>query len=107
LENKTVSVTWIDLTIPNAEEARDFYSRLVGWNSEPVSMGDYSDFNMKSPQDDKTVTGICHACGNNAQIPPQWMIYITVSDVYESAKICQNSGGKVLTGPKKMGHFGD
>jgi predicted enzyme related to lactoylglutathione lyase len=33
------SVGWIDLTVPEAEEVRDFYSAVVGWKSEPVDIG--------------------------------------------------------------------
>ena len=71
------TITWFDLTVPNAKEIKEFYSKVVGWKSEPVSMGDYNDFNMNLPAGDETVTGICHARGGNADIPAQWMIYIT------------------------------
>ena len=39
-------IAWVDLTIPDAETARDFYSQVIGWDAQPVSMGDYSDYNM-------------------------------------------------------------
>ncbi|PJA97553.1 MAG: glyoxalase, partial [Ignavibacteriales bacterium CG_4_9_14_3_um_filter_34_10] len=37
------SIGWIDLTVNNAEEVRDFYSKVIGWKSENVPMGDYFD----------------------------------------------------------------
>jgi predicted enzyme related to lactoylglutathione lyase len=32
------SITWFDLTVDNAEEIKNFYSKVVGWNSVPVKM---------------------------------------------------------------------
>ncbi len=100
------TITWFDLTVPDAENLKDFYSKVVGWKSEPVSMGDYNDFNMNSPESGKTNAGICHKRGTNAQLPSQWLIYITVQSVNESAKICEENGGKVLVAPKEMGGYG-
>ena len=34
------SLSWFDLTVPNAEEVRDFYGKVIGWQHEPVSMAD-------------------------------------------------------------------
>jgi hypothetical protein len=100
------SITWFDLTVPDAEKVKDFYSKVVGWKSAPVSMGDYNDFNMNSPESEKTNAGICHKRGTNAQLPSQWLIYITVKSADESAKLCKENGGKVLLGPKDMGGYG-
>jgi len=97
------SVTWRDLTVKDAEKVRDFYAQVVGWKSEPVAMGGYSDFNMNLPGGGETVAGICHARGPNAKLPAQWLIYITVADVDESAKKCVELGGKIIDGPKAYG----
>ncbi len=56
-------------------------------------MNDYEDFNMNTPDGNHTVTGICHAKGGNANLPPKWLLYITVENVDESAKICLELGG--------------
>lgn len=73
-------ISWFDLTVENADEVRDFYEKVVGWTSSQVEMGGYSDFNMETPEQ-KTVAGICHARGENADLPAQWMIYINVADL--------------------------
>jgi hypothetical protein len=100
------SIIWADLTIPDAEAVKNFYSSVIGWKSEPVSMGDYNDFSMNSPETGRTMAGICHSRGVNADLPPQWLIYFTVNDVDESAELCARNGGKVLSGPRNMGKFG-
>lgn len=96
-------ITWRDLTVPNAQEVRDFYSGVVGWDWSGQNMGGYDDFNMLSPETGETVAGICHARGSNAHLPPQWLVYITVADVDASAERCRKLGGKVLDGPRTMG----
>ena len=88
--------------MPNAEEVKSFYKEVVGWKSETVNMGEYNDFNMQSPASGETKTGICHKKGGNVDFPSQWLIYITVKNVDESAKLCKGNDGKVLVGPKEM-----
>ena len=100
------SITWIDLTVPNAEEVKDFYSKVVGWKSNPVSMGDYNDFSMIAPESGKVASGICHTKGVNAKLPPQWLVYITVENVDESAEVCKNNGGEIIVEAKNMGNYG-
>jgi len=96
-------IGWFDLTVEDAPAIRDFYTKVVGWKPEDVSMGNYSDYNMTMPESGDPAAGICHARGDNAGLPPQWLIYITVEDLDKSAEACQQSGGKVLVGPKAMG----
>jgi uncharacterized protein len=97
------TIGWTDLTVPNADEVRDFYAEVVGWKPEPLDMGGYSDYVMTLPGSNTGVAGVCHARGVNAGLPAQWLIYIRVEDVDESARRCVERGGKVLAGPKGMG----
>ncbi len=94
------SITWCDLTVPNAEEVKTFYEKVIGWKADPVSMGDYDDYSMIAPESNKIAAGICNAKGINAKLPPQWLIYITVENVDTSAQTCLELGGRVLVEPK-------
>ena len=42
-------IGWIDMTVDDADGVRDFYKAVVGWETDDVSMGDYSDYVMKMP----------------------------------------------------------
>jgi predicted enzyme related to lactoylglutathione lyase len=75
----------------------------VGWEAADHDMGEYADYDINLPGTGDTVAGICHARGPNASIPPQWMIYIVVEDVEESARRCREAGGEVVDGPRMMG----
>ncbi|NVJ47365.1 MAG: VOC family protein [Cytophagia bacterium] len=98
------SIGWIDLTVPNASEVKDFYSAVIGWKPEGLSMGDYEDFNMT--MDGEPKTGICHKKGPNANIPSQWMIYINVADMAASTEAVEKLGGKLLSEVKSVGGYG-
>lgn len=99
------SIGWVDIAVENAEGLRDFYARVVGWESSGVDMGGYSDFMMAAPASGRHVSGICHARGMNADFPPVWLIYITVENLDASAARCVELGGKLLIGPKSLeGH---
>lgn len=101
--NKPGTIGWIDLTVEDADGLRDFYASVAGWTPEDVSMGDYSDYVMKAQGIDRGVAGICHARGPNSDLPPQWLIYITVEDIDLSISNCLAGGGKVISGPKNHG----
>ena len=101
-KHKPGQVSWVNLTVKNAEQVRDFYKEVIGWNSSEVDMGGYSDYNMNL-EDGKTVAGICHSRGSNANLPAQWLIYITVSDLERCIARCKALGGKVVDGPRSMG----
>ena len=95
MSDTTGRIGWIDMTVANAGEIRDFYAAVVGWKPEDVSMGNYSDYSMTTPGGE-TVSGICHARGSNADLPAGWLIYITVADIDASVAACEAHGGEVL-----------
>lgn len=95
-------IGWIDMTVDDADGLRDFYESVVGWGTEAVTMGDYSDYSMTLPGSGEAISGICHARGSNADLPGGWLIYITVADVDASATACTAKGGEVLVAPKGL-----
>lgn len=97
-------ILWQDLTVDNAIELRDFYRQIIGWDCIPEDMGGYDDFHMIIPSSGNSVAGICHARGENADIPPVWLVYIAVENVEKSAQLCENLGGKIIVQPKLLGN---
>ncbi|MFB3907645.1 MAG: VOC family protein [Candidatus Eisenbacteria bacterium] len=92
------SIAWCDLTVGDADTIRDFYAAVVGWKSKPHDMGGYADYEMQRPgAGDSSVAGICWARGVNADIPPQWMIYVVVADVEAAVRTCKERGGHAVT----------
>lgn len=97
------SVTWMDLTVPDAPRIKDFYSRVVGWGDTPIEPVTENGWCMLPAGSDKPVAGICYAQGEIANFPRQWLIYITVDNIEESARQCVELGGKILIPVRAMG----
>ena len=100
--NEVGKIGWIDMTVKDAPRVRDFYQAVVGWTSDEVDMGGYSDYVMQTPARGTGVSGICHARGSNADLPSGWLIYIIVADVAASAAACTANGGKLVVAPRGL-----
>ncbi|GAB5494141.1 MAG: hypothetical protein Phog2KO_43560 [Phototrophicaceae bacterium] len=85
---------WVDLTVDDASSIRDFYQAVIGWDSAPVSQGEYDDYNMMRAG--TPTTGICHKIGGNKDIPSQWMVYFTVDNYEATLEKVTELGGKIL-----------
>lgn len=98
-KSKIGTVVWTDLTVDDAAGIREFYSQVLGWKTTDHD----GDFNVHPPHSDEVITGICYKRGSNANIPSQWLNYIAVESVEETAKKCIQAGGSVIDGPRLMG----
>lgn len=97
------TIVWTDLTVPDAESVRDFYRSVIGWRPQAVDMKGYEDFVMTAPESGDGVAGVCHARGENKDLPAQWLIYVAVEDLEASIVQCHRLGGAVLAGPRPLG----
>ncbi|WP_219412842.1 VOC family protein [Pseudonocardia nigra] len=88
----------LDLTVPDAPGLRDFYADVVGWKPEPLG-----DDWMMLAADGTPAAGVCHARGENADLPPQWLAYIAVDDLDASLAAATRRGGEIVAGPKGEG----
>ncbi len=104
-ENKIGQMAWMDLTVNNAEQVKDFYQNVIGWKTEKVSMagGEYNDFSMMLASGDDVVTGICHAKGVNKDMPAAWLPYFLIADIDDSVAQVEQQGGELMTQIKSMG----
>jgi uncharacterized protein len=92
-------ICWLDLTVPDASETRDFYRQVIGWSVGNVAMGSggesYVDYNMLDGNG-IPAAGVCHSRGVNAGLPPVWMIYLPVGDLAESLRRVRDEGGRII-----------
>lgn len=93
------TINWTDLTIPNAEEVKEFYKTVIGWTEQAIPMKDgdeeYNDFVMLHSENG-AAGGICHSKGTNLGIPPQWIPYISVNDIEKRKNLAIEHGGEIL-----------
>jgi predicted enzyme related to lactoylglutathione lyase len=92
-------ISWVDLTVPDALNIRDFYCKVVGWDVQELTMEDagesYADYVMVGG-DGKAAAGVCHARGMNQSLPPTWLIYLPVGDIAESLRRVRDEGGQII-----------
>lgn len=93
--SKQGTVAWVDLTVTNAEEIRDFYKSVIGWGAEAVGVEDHSDYNMLDANGVPRA-GVCHKLGINANIPSQWLVYFIVPDIDAALAAVASRGGSVI-----------
>ena len=92
-------IVWLNLSVTDAIEARDFYQDVVGWSARDVdpedASGQYADFALCTP-DGVAVAGVRYARGVTEDLPPVWLICLPVGDLDESLSRARAAGGKVL-----------
>lgn len=66
-------------------------------------MGEYDDFGMGPRGRTEMVAGVCHSRGENADLPPVWLMYIVVKNLKQSIESCQRLGGSLIAPPRPLG----
>ena len=92
-------IGWCDLMTDDVDKARDFYTGVIGWDTEvmDVGKGPYTVFKAG----DRPVAGLMAKPpeGPAAGAPTAWTSYVTVDDVDARAARVAGAGGVVLAGP--------
>lgn len=90
---------WYELTTPDVAAARKFYPLITGWGTQPFDK-DY----MMWTADGVPVAGLFYLGEEQRQkgIPPNWMPYVGVDTVDESARKVALLGGRVTHGPEEI-----
>src|SRR3989442_3062491 len=84
---------WADLSSPDAEGSRKFYSTVFGWNIEVNPDPQYGGYGMAKVAD-RQVAGSGPKISPDA--PTAWSIYIGTHDVDSLGQEDEGAGGKVL-----------
>ena len=86
---------WIDLAVPNAGAARDFYQSLFGWSMQdgPPEAGGY----LIALKNGQAAAGLGPKMTPDA--PTAWTVYLATSDIRASAERVSANGGRLLVEP--------
>ena len=95
---------WVDLATSDAAAARDFYSKLFGWNLEVSDDPQYGGY-ATAKVGDKSVGGIGPKQEGDTS-PAAWSLYIGTDDVETLASEIQAAGGTVIAPPFDVGDQG-
>lgn len=100
-------VWWTELMNHDADGARKFYSKLLGWKPHVASMADMSKPAKKGEPSytmfmdgETSVTGCMQLDGpEHTGTPTHWFTHFCVDDVDKAAKQVTKLGGKLVNGP--------
>lgn len=88
--------SWIDLSSPDLDRTRDFYSRLFGWEAFTVPDPDAGGYGFFL-KDGKQVAG--YGPVQSPEQPSAWSTYISTDDANAVAEKVRSAGGQVIAGP--------
>jgi predicted enzyme related to lactoylglutathione lyase len=95
--NDVGAVVWNELGTTDPEAARRFYGELFGWTFDAGASADYSmirngermNGGVRAQTDEERSTGI----------PPNWLVYFTVTSVDDAVARAEEAGARALVPP--------
>ncbi len=99
---------WTELLTRDANGAKTFYTKLLGWETAEMDMGENGTYTTLTPKGQKdSIGGIMEMVGPQFEnVPPHWLPYIAVDDVDASAAQTGEFGGQVLVPPTDIPNIG-
>lgn len=96
---------WNELATSNVKEAKNFYSKVFGWEFIDNNMGDMTYTIIK--KDGREFGGIWSIPkAQQEQIPPHWLAYVLVENVLQSLDKAVQNGATVIKPVQKAGDMG-
>ncbi|MBN2447524.1 MAG: VOC family protein [Phycisphaerae bacterium] len=98
---------WVELMTRDTAAAKEFYTKLVGWQAQEQDVGPMKYTMFTPPGGQGPVAGMMSMDDPQFRgIPPHWMPYIAVANVDQSAVRCKELGGKVKMSPTDIPNIG-
>lgn len=99
-EYKPGTFCWPELVASDKEKAKEFYSKLFGWEYSEVPVGEDNVYSMTYLKG-KEVGGLYQMWPEQAEhgVPTHWMSYVSVSNVDETVKKAESLGATIVSGP--------
>jgi uncharacterized protein len=94
-------ISWLTLVVSDVSATCRFYEQVVGWSTASVDVE--GGFEMRRP-DGVSAAEIHHAGGDDAGIPPVWILSLPVDDFAESLRRVREGGGEIIKGSTDAGH---
>lgn len=104
LVNQPGALCWNELATREPQKSSDFYTQLFGWTAQIQPMGEtnYTVF----INGDNMNAGMIEMTAEWGDIPPHWMVYLTVADCNATAEKVTALGGKILVPPTDIPNMG-
>ncbi|KLV10582.1 VOC family protein [Photobacterium ganghwense] len=92
--------SWSELLTDEPEKAVEFYTKVIGWEAEAMSMPEGTYYVLKA--NGQPVGGIMGKPDGYQDIPNHWGTYITVADVDETLASITAAGGSAVYEPMEV-----
>ena len=103
VKGETNSLCWNELLTNDTGKAIDFYTKLFGWNTKTDSGATpYTEIT----NGEEHIGGIMQIQPQMGPMPPNWGIYIAVSDCDATAQKATSLGGRQYVPPTDIPHVG-
>jgi predicted enzyme related to lactoylglutathione lyase len=89
---------WNELMTRDAQKAKDFYAKTLGWSYDEMDMGNGETYAV-CMNNGKPAGGIMRITEEMGPIPEHWFSYIAVDDVDKRLEKLKAEGGKVVREP--------
>ena len=88
---------WTDLSTTDQDGAKEFYSKIFGWEYQDIPMGGDQVYSM-AHVDGSSAAAIFTQVAEEAEagVPPHWNVYLAVDDLEAIAPKVSDLGGKVI-----------
>ncbi len=94
--NTVGAMSWNELYSPDLPVAKEFYTKLLGWEfTEVPEMDNYTVIKNNG----RTNGGAMKLTPDMGDFPPNWTVYFTVANMEESLSKVKELGGTVYMGP--------
>jgi uncharacterized protein len=89
---------WVDLMTTDANQAKQFYGELFGWDFQTGDQEKYGGY-ITATKNGKTVAGIMQKQEDQAGMPDMWSTYLWSDDAAATAAAVPANGGQVYMEP--------
>lgn len=96
IANEPGGVTWEDLRSTDPAAARDFYTALFGYRTDPVPMASADYMTFSRPDEEWPLGGMGEMMGAPDGTPSHWLVYFSVADADAAVAAAAAGGGTVL-----------
>mgnify|MGYP000529807448 CR=1 FL=1 len=91
---------WVELVASNSGKAKEFYSKLFGWEINDVPIGDDNVYSMARIRG-KEAAGLYQRWPEQAEkgVPTHWGSYVSVSNIEETLEQAESLGATIVVEP--------
>lgn len=95
--------TWMELATTDQDAAWRFYQEIAGFQPDVVhDMGPMGPYRLFKTTDSAEATGGMWNTPDDMPGPPNWLPYVSVSDLDAAVQRVRTHGGQVLNGPMEV-----